>query len=84
VVFDIKVFRNNIFIFQLLYYYIYYCHKSPRPRPFVTFRNNLIFDGEGLFTGASKEVGLEVNAEKTKYMLLSPHQNPGENHDIHS
>jgi hypothetical protein len=26
---------------------------------------------------ASKEVGLEVNAEKTKYMLLSHHQNAG-------
>jgi hypothetical protein len=24
---------------------------------------------------ASKEVGLEVNAEKTKYMLMSRHQN---------
>jgi hypothetical protein len=32
--------------------------------------------------GASKEVGLEVNAEKTKYMLLSPHQNTGQNDDI--
>jgi hypothetical protein len=31
---------------------------------------------------ASKEVGLEVNTEKTKYMLLSPHQNAGQNHDI--
>jgi hypothetical protein len=31
---------------------------------------------------ASKEVGLEVNTEKTKYMLLSPHQNAVENHDI--
>jgi hypothetical protein len=31
---------------------------------------------------ASKEVGLEVNAEKTKYMLLSHHQNAGQNHDI--
>jgi hypothetical protein len=30
---------------------------------------------------ASKEVGLEVNAEKTKYMLLSRHQNAGQNHD---
>jgi hypothetical protein len=28
-------------------------------------------------TDASKEVGLEVNTEKTKYMLLSPHQNAG-------
>jgi hypothetical protein len=25
--------------------------------------------------GASKEVGLEINIEKTKYMLLSRHQN---------
>jgi hypothetical protein len=31
---------------------------------------------------ASKEVGLEVNTEKTKYMLLSLHQNAGQNHDI--
>jgi hypothetical protein len=32
--------------------------------------------------GSSKEVGLEVNAEKTKYMLLSCHQNAGRNHNI--
>jgi hypothetical protein len=31
---------------------------------------------------ASKEVGLEVNEEKTKYMLLPRHQNAGENHDV--
>jgi hypothetical protein len=31
---------------------------------------------------ASKEVGLEINIEKTKYMLLSRHQNVGENQDI--
>jgi hypothetical protein len=31
---------------------------------------------------ASKEVGLEVNTEKTKYMLLSRHQNAGQNHYI--
>jgi hypothetical protein len=31
---------------------------------------------------ASKEVGLEVNTEKTKYMLLSRHQYAGQNHDI--
>jgi hypothetical protein len=31
---------------------------------------------------ANKEVGLEVNTEKTKYMLLSRHQNAGQNHDI--
>jgi hypothetical protein len=31
---------------------------------------------------ASKEVGIEVNAEKTKYMLLFRHQNAGQNHNI--
>jgi hypothetical protein len=30
----------------------------------------------------SKKVGLEVNTEKTKYMLLSRHQNAGQHHDI--
>jgi hypothetical protein len=31
---------------------------------------------------ASKEVGLEINAEKTKCMLLSRHQTVGQNRDI--
>jgi hypothetical protein len=31
---------------------------------------------------ASKEVGLEINVEKTKYVLLSHHQNVGQNRDI--
>jgi hypothetical protein len=31
---------------------------------------------------ASKEVGLEINVEKTKYMLLSHNQNVGQNRDI--
>jgi hypothetical protein len=31
---------------------------------------------------ASKEVGLEINVEKTKYMLLYRHQNVGQNRDI--
>jgi hypothetical protein len=34
------------------------------------------------FTDASKEVGPEVHAAKTKYMLLSRHQNAGQNHGI--
>jgi hypothetical protein len=28
------------------------------------------------------EAGLEVNTEKTKYMLMSCHQNAGKNHEI--
>jgi hypothetical protein len=31
---------------------------------------------------ASKEVGLEINVEKTKYMLPSRQQNVGQNRDI--
>jgi hypothetical protein len=31
---------------------------------------------------ASKEVGPGVNTEKTKYMLLSRHQNVGQNHEV--
>jgi hypothetical protein len=31
---------------------------------------------------ASKKVGLEINIEKTKYMLLYHHQNAGQNRDI--
>jgi hypothetical protein len=33
-------------------------------------------------TDTSKEVGLEVNVEKTKYMLVSQDQNAGQNRDI--
>jgi hypothetical protein len=30
----------------------------------------------------SKEVGLEINVKKTTYMLVSRHQNVGQNRDI--
>jgi hypothetical protein len=43
---------------------------------------NLLGDNIETLTGASKEVGLKVSAEKTKYMLLSRHQNAGQNHNI--
>jgi hypothetical protein len=33
-------------------------------------------------TVADKEIGLEVNTEKTKYMLLACHLNAGQNRDI--
>jgi hypothetical protein len=31
---------------------------------------------------AIKEIGLEINVDKTKYMVLSRHQNIGQNRDI--
>jgi hypothetical protein len=31
---------------------------------------------------ASKEVGLEINVEKTKYMLISRHQDVDQNRDM--
>jgi hypothetical protein len=31
---------------------------------------------------ANTDIGLEVNTEITKYMLLLHHQNAGQNHDI--
>jgi ribosomal protein S2 len=50
---------------------------------------NLLVDNIGIIKkntqtliDASKEVGLEVNTEKTKYMLLSRHQNARQNHGI--
>jgi hypothetical protein len=36
----------------------------------------------GTLIDASKEVGLKINIDKTKYMLLSHHQNVGQNQDI--
>jgi hypothetical protein len=31
---------------------------------------------------ASRDVGLEINAEKTKYMIMSRHPNSGQNQNI--
>jgi hypothetical protein len=31
---------------------------------------------------SSREVGLEVNTEETEYVVLSFHQNAGENHNL--
>jgi hypothetical protein len=31
---------------------------------------------------ASRDVGLEINTEKTKYMVMSYHQNIGQSHSL--
>ena len=36
----------------------------------------------GAFVVASKETGLEVNADKTKYMVMSQNQNTEQNHNL--
>jgi hypothetical protein len=33
-------------------------------------------------SGSSKDVGLEINAGKAKYVIMSRHQNSGQNHSI--
>jgi hypothetical protein len=38
-------------------------------------------NAEALFI-SSKEIGLEVNADKTKYVVMSGDQNAGQNHNI--
>jgi hypothetical protein len=43
---------------------------------------NTIKKNTGTLIDASKEVGLEISAEKTKYMLLSRQQNVGQNRDM--
>jgi hypothetical protein len=43
--------------------------------------NSIKKHAEAVF-GASRDVGLEVNAEKTKYMVMSCHQNVGQNHNL--
>jgi hypothetical protein len=43
---------------------------------------NSIKEKAGSLIGASKEVGLEVNAKKTKYMLLSRCHNAGQTHNV--
>jgi hypothetical protein len=57
----------------------------------LTFADNVYLLGDNIDTiekntksliDTSKEVGLEINIEKTKYMLLSRHQIAGQNRDI--
>jgi hypothetical protein len=42
---------------------------------------NIIKKAEALLD-AGKEIGLEVNVEKTKYLFMSRHQTTGQNHYI--
>jgi hypothetical protein len=43
---------------------------------------NTIKEHSGTLLGASRDIGLEINAEKTKYMIMTRHPNSGQNQNI--
>jgi hypothetical protein len=43
---------------------------------------NTITDNSETLLQASRDIGLEINAEKTKYMIMSHHLNSGQNQNI--
>jgi hypothetical protein len=43
---------------------------------------NTIKENTETLLEAIKDIGLEINAKKTKYMIMSCHQNSGKNHNI--
>jgi hypothetical protein len=43
---------------------------------------NTIKENSETLLEASKDIGLEINAEKTKYMIMSRHLNAGQNQNI--
>jgi sorting nexin-29 len=43
---------------------------------------NTIKDNSETLLEASREIGLEINAENTKYMILSHHLNSGQNQNV--
>jgi hypothetical protein len=43
---------------------------------------NTIKENKGTLLDASRDIGLEINAEKTKYMIMSRYPNSGQNQNI--
>jgi hypothetical protein len=43
---------------------------------------NIIKENTETLLEASRDIGLEINAEKTKYMIMSCHPNSGQNQNI--
>jgi hypothetical protein len=63
--------------------------KQKGPRRLLIYTNDVNLLGDNILVGtikkrtetlfhANMEVSMEVNTDKTKYMLLSPHQNAGQ------
>jgi hypothetical protein len=45
-------------------------------------RVNTIKENSETLLESSRDIGLEINAEKTKYMIMSRHPNSGQNQNI--
>jgi hypothetical protein len=43
---------------------------------------NAIKENSEILSEASRDIGLEINAEETKYMIMSRHPNSGQNQNI--
>jgi hypothetical protein len=43
---------------------------------------NTIKENSETLLEASRDIGLEINAEKTKYMIMSCHPNSGQNQNV--
>jgi hypothetical protein len=48
----------------------------------ICWVTDVIKENKETLLEASRDVGLEINAEKTKYMIMSHHQNSGQNQNI--
>jgi hypothetical protein len=56
--------------------------EGSQPNGSKHYQNSITKKNTEPLIDTSKEVGIEINVEKTKYMLLSCHQNVGQNQDI--
>jgi hypothetical protein len=59
-----------------------YCCASTITRMHNIDNVDTVKESTEALTDASKKADLEVNAQKTKCMLLSRHQNAGKNHGV--